>query len=122
MRFETDILTYDPSIHVHGLDRQRNKTACTSEIEKAGWIIPRVNNKSEIVLVFSTARVAGASTCRVVDLRYAGKVSLKIAAPFEWISWGVGYYIFPDGTRIACQDQLWWWPEIVKLRSRTCSK
>jgi len=95
MRFETDVLT---SLHqrlfFHGPGIQYGNYACSREIEARGWVLPE--SGGSVVLVFSTKRIKGASTCKRRHLIWAG---------------GIAYERIPE--RIPSDTTLYWWPEVV---------
>lgn len=97
MRFETDVLTQWKCGCGCGMvagnyqNNSINNSACASEIKQSGWVIP---DGGSIVLVFSTNRVAGASTCWGRDLDLAGRRAM------EKIS-------------LDLRGRLWWWPMLV---------
>jgi len=99
MRFETDVLTLEErSWSGHQFFRKAQKDiydkACVAEIQKCGWEIP-LKIGAQIVLVFSTEPVEGASRCRRYDLSFAGDVALRKSKSRQYAG------------------PLWWWPEIV---------
>ena len=98
MRFETDVLTLTSPGEYRGPHRTHwfTNTACRSGITKRGWKLPD-SIGSRVVLVFSTERVAGASTVRGYELYYAARVACRKSQPD--IKWDA---------------HLWWWPEIVE--------
>ena len=99
MRFETDVLTLAPKsdsdlAHYSGdMKPQKKNFACRDELLDAGWLLPG-RQGARVVLVFSTTRVPGASTCMGFRLAFAGSIARNKA--------GLNHI-----------GRLWWWPETV---------
>lgn len=98
MRFETAVLTLKACSCGCGKPGRYEGDGtgnhfCRTGILDNGWLLPeRIG--SRVMLVFSTARVAGTSRCVASDLYFAGKLAReKVQAPRH--------------------GPLWWWPMIV---------
>lgn len=112
MRFETDVLTYQPEYEEFAGRQTRDyltsNVACREDLN-ADWIIPR---RGKLVLVFSTLPVVGATKCLAGSLRRAGRIALQKAAS-EYCHGLAGEWRLPGGSLLHGYEPLWWWPEIV---------